>query len=99
MVTQQQLNEFTSMPVLHRKVFLRSMQVEMLGALPELTDIVREMLYRAIVVDVAQAEMALLAARQMCDNKDVRRSIDDLLQFVARLHDVATDKLITGDIQ
>lgn len=98
MVTQQQLTEFASMPVLHRKVILRSMQVEMLGALPELTDIVREMLYRAIVVDVAQAELALLAARQMCDNKDVRKSIDDLLQFAARLHDVATDNFLSGDL-
>lgn len=99
MVTQQQLTEFASMPTLQRKVILRSMQVEMLGALPELTGIVREMLYRAIVVDVAQAELALLAARQMCENKDVRKNIDDLLQFAARLHDAATDNFLSGDIQ
>ena len=98
MVTQQQLKEFSALPSLDRKVFLRSMQVELLGALPEVEAIVREMMYRAIVVDVAQAEIALLAARQMCSNKDVKKAIDDLLMFAARIHDVATDVLILGDI-
>ncbi|QZE58145.1 hypothetical protein MPK70_gp269 [Erwinia phage pEa_SNUABM_33] len=98
MVTQQQLKEFSALPSLDRKVFLRSMQVEMLGALPEVEAIVREMLCRAIVVDVVQAEMALLAARQMCENKDVKKAIDDLLLFAARIHDATDDTLFLGDI-
>ncbi|UAW53382.1 hypothetical protein pEaSNUABM30_00264 [Erwinia phage pEa_SNUABM_30] len=98
MVTQQQLKEFSALPSLDRKVFLRSKQVEMLGALPEVEAIVREMLCRAVVVDVAQAEMALLAARQMCESKDVKQAIDELLQFAAKIHDAATDTLFLGDI-
>lgn len=98
MVTQQQLKEFSALPSLDRKVFLRSMQVEMLGALSEVEAIVREMLCRAIVVDVTQAEMALLAARQMCGNKDVKKAIDDLLLFAARIHDAPDDTLFLGDI-
>ena len=98
MVTQQQLKEFSALPSLDRKVFLRSMQVEMLGALSEVEAIVREMLCRAIVVDVTQAEMALLAARQMCENKDVKKAIDDLLLFAARIHDATDDTLFLGDI-
>ena len=98
MVTQQQLKEFSALPSLDRKVFLRSMQVEMLGTLPEVEAIVREMMYRAIVVDVSQAEMALLAARQMCSNKDVKKAIDDLLLFAARIHDATDDTLFLGDI-
>ncbi|QZE56467.1 hypothetical protein pEaSNUABM40_00273 [Erwinia phage pEa_SNUABM_40] len=97
MVTQQQLKEFSALPSLQRKVFLRSLQVEMLSGLPEVEPIVREMLCRAIVVDIAQAELALLAARQMCENKDVKKAIDELLQFAARLHDAASDTLFLGD--
>lgn len=86
MVTQQQLKEFADLPMLNRKVMLRSMQVDLLGTMPEIEPIVREMVYRSIVVDVSQAEMALLAARQMCENKTFRASLDDLLQFASRLH-------------
>lgn len=98
MATQQQLKEFSALPTLERKVFLRSMQVEMLGVLPDVEAIVREMLFRAVVVDITQAEMALLAARQMCEDKDVRKAINELLLFAAHLHDVAPDQFSLGDI-
>lgn len=98
MVTQQQLQEFSALPHLERKVSLRCMQVDMLGACPELAPIVREMLCRAIIMDIAQAEMALLAARQMCDDKPVRKAIEDLLNFAARINDATTDQFVLGDI-
>lgn len=98
MVTQEELKAFSALPVLERKIMLRTKQVEMFIAASELTTIVRDLLGRALVADVSQAELALLAARQMCDNKDVKKAIDDLLQFAARIHDAATDTIFLGDI-
>lgn len=98
MVTQEELKAFSALPMLERKIMLRTKQVEMFLAASELTTIVRDLLGRALVADVSQAELALLAARQMCDNKDVRKAIDDLLQYAARLHEAASDNLFLGDI-
>lgn len=97
-MTDQQFREYKALPCLARKVFLRSMQISMMRTLGNVEPIVHEMLCRAIVVDVSQAELALLAARQMCESREVRSAIDDLLHLAAYINDVANDNLITGDI-
>ncbi len=95
MITSQELADFSKLSTLERQVYLRIKQVMMLNALGATTPIVREMLCRAIAIDTTQAELALLAARQMCEDKTVRSEIDDLLQFASRVQNTLSGKCIS----